>query len=107
MRSTVISVVIVDPGISNQQNYEPYSYGLSKDVFIKDKNNNVFIGKVWPGNTAFPDFLNPVTQQYWQHEVCSNLSTCCFILTSILNSTHIVHVDRRFPEACSSRWTLD
>ncbi len=66
---TSLSVVIIDPGISNAQNYEPYSYGLSQDVFIKDSNNKVFIGKVWPGYTAYPDFLNLNTHKYWQHEV--------------------------------------
>ena len=28
-------VLIIDPGINNVQNYEPYSYGLSHDVFVK------------------------------------------------------------------------
>ena len=37
---------------------------------LQDANNDVFIGKVWPGYTAYPDFLNPKAIQYWQDEVC-------------------------------------
>ena len=37
--------------------------------FQQDKNGNVFIGKVWPGYTAFPDFANFDTHKYWQNQV--------------------------------------
>ena len=40
-------------------------------VTMQDASGNVFIGKVWPGFTAYPDFLNPKTIQYWQNEVSS------------------------------------
>ena len=51
--------VIVDPGIHNQPGYAPYDQGLAQNLFIKKQSGDVFIGKVWPGTTAFPDFLNP------------------------------------------------
>ena len=35
----------------------------------QDKNGNVFIGRVWPGYTAFTDFMNFDTHQYWQDQV--------------------------------------
>ena len=35
----------------------------------QDKNGNVFIGKVWPGHTAFTDFMNFDTHSYWQDQV--------------------------------------
>ena len=36
---------------------------------FQDKNGNVFIGKVWPGYTAFTDFMNFDTHSYWQDQV--------------------------------------
>jgi alpha-glucosidase (family GH31 glycosyl hydrolase) len=59
-------VVITDPGIKNENGYKPYDDGVNAGVFIRDKNNNFFVGKVWPGNTVFPDFFHPgvALQQY-------------------------------------------
>ena len=36
---------------------------------MKDKSGNIFIGKVWPGLTAFPDFLNSKAAGYWEEQV--------------------------------------
>ncbi|KAI8500144.1 hypothetical protein Bbelb_224610 [Branchiostoma belcheri] len=61
-------VMIVDPGISNVQKagtYPPYDVGLKRGVFINDTNGNPIVGRVWPGDTTFPDFTNPITQQWW------------------------------------------
>eukprot|EP00731_Ephydatia_muelleri_P031502 Em0023g9a len=62
-------VVIVDPGIATETGYEPYDDGVQQGIFIKDQNGNIFVGKVWPGLCAFPDFLNPATTPYWQTQI--------------------------------------
>ena len=36
---------------------------------LQDQSGEVFVGKVWPGLCAFPDFLNPATAGYWQNQV--------------------------------------
>ena len=76
-------VVITDPGIKNEKGYQPYDDGLQADIFLKDKNGNVFIGQVWPGTTAFPDFMNPKAFEYWETEVgcTSHLFTSIHLLT--------------------------
>ncbi|KAM9856764.1 lysosomal alpha-glucosidase [Aulostomus maculatus] len=61
-------VMILDPGISSTQpegSYWPYDEGLKRGVFIKDANGNTLIGKVWPGLTAYPDFSDNVTHEWW------------------------------------------
>uniref|UniRef100_UPI00398EBB98 lysosomal alpha-glucosidase-like n=1 Tax=Pristiophorus japonicus TaxID=55135 RepID=UPI00398EBB98 len=61
-------VMIVDPGISSVQapgSYWPYDEGLNRGIFINSMSGGPLIGKVWPGLTAFPDFTNPDTHQWW------------------------------------------
>jgi hypothetical protein len=56
-------------------------------LILQDASGDVFIGKVWPGFTAYPDFLNPKTIQYWQNEVRLALS-----LDSVtVGGKHTVH----------------
>ncbi|KAG7470360.1 lysosomal alpha-glucosidase [Solea senegalensis] len=62
-------ILILDPGISSTsptETYPPFDDGLKRDVFIKNVTGHILIGKVWPGPTAFPDFTNPETRQWWE-----------------------------------------
>ncbi|XP_075296835.1 lysosomal alpha-glucosidase [Opisthocomus hoazin] len=61
-------IMIVDPGISSSGppgTYKPYDEGLKRGVFIRNATGQPLIGKVWPGPTAFPDFTNPETHEWW------------------------------------------
>ncbi|CAF3695883.1 unnamed protein product [Adineta steineri] len=62
-------VNIIDPGISSTQSagfYIPYDEGLKRGVFMtKFNSTELILGKVWPGITAFPDFTNPKTIEWW------------------------------------------
>ncbi|NWI69361.1 LYAG glucosidase, partial [Todus mexicanus] len=61
-------IMIVDPGISSSGppgTYKPYDDGLKRGVFIRNATGQPLIGKVWPGPTAFPDFTNPETHEWW------------------------------------------
>lgn len=58
-------VLIIDPAIKVERGYAAYEEGLQKGIFIKNPDGSVAVGKVWPGLTAFPDFTNPATQEYW------------------------------------------
>ncbi|NXA43466.1 LYAG glucosidase, partial [Eudromia elegans] len=61
-------IMIVDPGISSSGppgTYKPYDDGLRRGVFIRNATGQPLIGKVWPGPTAFPDFTNPETREWW------------------------------------------
>jgi alpha-glucosidase (family GH31 glycosyl hydrolase) len=42
-------VLILDPAIKVQPGYEAYEDGLKEDVFIKNPDGSVLVGKVWPG----------------------------------------------------------
>ncbi|KAG0363319.1 hypothetical protein BGZ54_008209, partial [Gamsiella multidivaricata] len=63
-------ILIVDPGIPIAPGYEPYDSGMQEDVFIKTLTGKPIEGRVWPGQTYFPDFFNTnETWQYWQRQL--------------------------------------
>ena len=68
-------VMIIDPGISNQQpngTYPPYEDGIASKIFIMDPENKKPIeGAVWPGRTVFPDFSHPDAPSYWLKQLKS------------------------------------
>ncbi|KAF9906845.1 hypothetical protein BX616_000598 [Lobosporangium transversale] len=63
-------VLIIDPGIPIAPGYEPYDIGMRDDVFIKTLTGRPIEGRVWPGQTYFPDFFNTnETWRYWQDQL--------------------------------------
>lgn len=58
-------VLIIDPGVAVKKDYVALTEGIKRDIFIKDKEGNPLLTCVWPGQTYFPDFMNPKTQNYW------------------------------------------
>ena len=65
-------VPILDAAIAYRQNdgYRTFTEGRDKNVFLKalDK-NEIFQGRAWPNEVAFPDFTNPNTSEWWQYEL--------------------------------------
>lgn len=45
------------------------NYMIISCSLIQDNNDKVFVGKVWPGSTVYPDFLHPNASQYWEKQV--------------------------------------
>ncbi len=59
------TVVILDPGIKIDENYQVYQEGVEKDYFCKRANGKYMKGKVWPGPCHFPDFTRPEVRNWW------------------------------------------
>ncbi|HTP79566.1 MAG TPA: TIM-barrel domain-containing protein [Bacteroidota bacterium] len=57
--------VIVDPGIKADSTYAAFRSGLAADVFLHKQDGSLFLGQVWPGICAFPDFTNPRARSWW------------------------------------------
>lgn len=62
-------VVIIDPAIQNRTGYAPFESGIQQDVFVRQSSGAVFIGKVWPGYTAFPSWWSDSTSAWWQQNI--------------------------------------
>jgi len=58
-------VVIVDPGIKADPRYRVFREGLERGHFCRYPDGRLFIGPVWPGNCAFPDFTDPRAREWW------------------------------------------
>lgn len=81
-------IVMVDPAVA-YQDYSAFNNGVDAGAFLKVGNGSVYkggvtvtnleqqlrltinLGVVWPGITAFPDWFDPKTQDYWNHEFAS------------------------------------
>jgi len=58
-------VTIVDPGIKVDPNYSAYQQGLAGNYFVKKPDGTIFVGKVWPGESAFPDYTDEKVRTWW------------------------------------------
>jgi alpha-glucosidase len=62
----IIDSAIYVPNPNNQSDaYDFFDKGNASGVFLKNPDGSVYIGQVWPGYTAFPDWLAPNTGKWW------------------------------------------
>jgi alpha-glucosidase len=61
------SILITDLHIKKDPNhgYVPYDSGIKNDVFVRNPDGSVFVGKVWPGDSVFPDFTLTRVRNWW------------------------------------------
>ena len=59
------TIVMIDPGIKVDEDYEIYQQGLENDYFCKRPDGELMIGPVWPPKTVFPDYTNPKVRRWW------------------------------------------
>jgi alpha-glucosidase len=66
-------VPIVDPGVKQDPKYPVYAEGVKNGYFCRKLEGDIFIGKVWPGLSAFPDFTDDAAARWWgdQHRFYS------------------------------------
>ncbi|EAG8014942.1 TPA_asm: alpha-glucosidase [Listeria monocytogenes] len=66
LREQNIDVVpIVDPGIKKDVDYSVYQEGIKNNYFCTKLEGSIYYGDVWPGVSAFPDFLSTTVQHWW------------------------------------------
>ena len=84
-RQGVKLITIVDPGVKyqpvaksagqitsitpelelQQQRYYVFDAGLEKNYFQRRQNGDLFIPKVWPGESVFVDYTLPAAREWW------------------------------------------
>lgn len=58
-------VPIVDPGVKKDPEYATYQEGIRDDHFCRYIEGDLYTGDVWPGESAFPDFTDTRTREWW------------------------------------------
>jgi alpha-glucosidase len=58
-------ITIIDPGVKHEPGYWVFDQARSRDVLCRTEGGDVYIGQVWPGNTAFPDFVTEEARTWW------------------------------------------
>jgi alpha-glucosidase len=58
-------VAIVDPHLKKEPGYRPYDEGLRHDYFVKNPDGSVYVGKVWPGDSVFPDLTRQEVRRWF------------------------------------------
>ena len=63
----VRTVLITDLHIKKDPNhgYAPYDSGIKNDVFVKTHDGSLYVGKVWPEDSVFPDFTLSRVRDWW------------------------------------------
>ncbi len=61
-------VTIIDPAVKADEQYPVYSVATEKGYVLVHPDQTPYIGAVWPGQSVFPDFLNPSVQEWWGSE---------------------------------------
>ena len=60
-------IPIVDPGIAIDSNFNVYTEGLSKGIFLNGSDRvKPIVGVTWPGYSVWIDFLNPKAGEFWE-----------------------------------------
>jgi alpha-glucosidase len=58
-------ITIIDPGVKYEPGYRVFDQAVERDVLCRTEGGGIYIGQVWPGNTAFPDFATEEARAWW------------------------------------------
>src|SRR5690349_7058173 len=68
-RQGVKIVTIVDPGVKyppdKNDRYHAFDQGLEKNLFQRRRNGDLFVPRVWPGESVFVDYTLPEARRWW------------------------------------------
>ncbi len=58
-------IAITDLHIAKVPGYKPFDTGLAADYFVKNADGTLYVGKVWPGDSVFPEFTLSSVRRWW------------------------------------------
>lgn len=58
-------IPIIDAGVKVEDGYDIYEEGVQNRYFCQREDGSDFVAAVWPGDTHFPDFLDPDARKWF------------------------------------------
>jgi len=58
-------ITIIDPGVKYEPGYRVFDQAEERDLLCRTEGGDIYIGQVWPGKTAFPDFVTEEARTWW------------------------------------------
>jgi alpha-glucosidase len=91
-------ITIVDPGVKKDEKYQIYRQGVGQKLFCKTARGEVFVETVWPGISAFPDFLKKETRLWWQENLKFYIDNGMAGIWNDMNEPAMFNSQRPLPE---------
>ena len=66
-REGIKLVTITDLHVADApgESYAPYDTGIAGNHFVHNPDGSIYVGKVWPGPSVFPDFTDSKARSWW------------------------------------------
>ena len=93
-------VPIIDAGVKVEKGYEVYEEGVENGYFCKREDGSDFVGTVWPGETHFPDFLNPKAREWFGDKYKVLIDAGIDGFWNDMNEPAIFHTPEGLDEIC-------
>jgi len=61
----LVPIVDLHVAAAPNEGYAPYDSGIAGSHFVHNSDGSVYVGKVWPGPSVFPDFTSARTRDWW------------------------------------------
>jgi len=61
----IVAITDLHIAYAPNQGYKPFDTGAAGDHFVKNKDGSLYIGKVWPGDSVFPEFTAARSREWW------------------------------------------
>jgi len=58
-------ITIIDPGVKFDPGYAVFDDAAARGLLCQNAEGWIYVGQVWPGSTAFPDFSKEETRSWW------------------------------------------
>ena len=94
-------IPIIDAGVKVEKGYEVYEEGVKNNYFCKREDGSDFVAAVWPGDTHFPDMLNPEARKWFGDKYRFLIEQGIEGFWNDMNEPAIFYTEDRLADTCA------